>query len=153
MNKNIIVAAIIALGLSGCSNVCEERGMTFWGSYESGSHGEFMQMSGGDRVFFALNSFALSAESKMMLDKQVAWLKKNDNANVTVEGHTDERGTAEYNIALGNKRAHAVVKYLMMNGVEKKHINVVSYGKERPEMMGHDESSWSQNRRAVIMVS
>ncbi len=152
MKKNVIAAAVVALGLSGCSSICDESGMTFWGSYEPGSHAEFMHMA-GDRVFFALNSFSLTAESKTMLDKMVAWLKKNDGAKITVEGHTDERGAVEYNIALGNKRAHAVVKYLTMQGVDKKRINVVSYGKERPEVMGHGESAWSQNRRAVVVVS
>jgi peptidoglycan-associated lipoprotein len=107
----------------------------------------------GDRVFFAFDSSVLSSDAQGTLEKQAAWLKQYGNVNVTVEGHCDERGTREYNLALGERRAAAAKKYLIGLGVDAKRISTISYGKERPAVIGSDESAWAQNRRAVTVVT
>lgn len=106
----------------------------------------------GDRVFFAFDKSDLSSEARATLDRQVAWLKKYPQVKVTVEGHTDDRGTREYNLALGERRANAVKKYLIAAGVDAARINTISYGKERPAVVGTGEAVWAQNRRAVTVV-
>lgn len=107
----------------------------------------------GDRVFFEYNQSELSAEARSTLDRQAAWLKKYASANITVEGHCDERGTREYNLALGERRATAVKNYLVADGVGAGRVKTVSYGKERPAVLGSNEASWAQNRRGVTVVS
>ncbi len=107
----------------------------------------------GDRVFYELDSSVLNEESKRTLERQAAWLKQYNNVSVTVEGHCDERGTREYNLALGERRAAAAKKYLVAQGIEASRIATISYGKERPAILGSDESAWSQNRRAVTVVT
>ncbi|MDX2074464.1 MAG: peptidoglycan-associated lipoprotein Pal [Alphaproteobacteria bacterium] len=107
----------------------------------------------GDRVFFDTDSSTLSAEAQDTLSKQVEWLKQYSNVNVTVEGHCDERGTREYNIALGERRAAVTKRYLLDKGIAAGRISTISYGKERPAVVGSDESAWSQNRRSVSVVS
>jgi len=106
----------------------------------------------GDRVFFEYNQSELSAEARSTLDRQAAWLKKYASANITVEGHCDERGTREYNLALGERRATAVKNYLVADGVGAGRVKTVSYGKERPAVLGSNEASWAQNRRGVTVV-
>ncbi len=107
----------------------------------------------GDRVFFDTDSSTLSSEAQATLSKQAEWLKQYSNINVTVEGHADERGTREYNIALGERRAAVTKRYLADQGIATSRISTISYGKERPAVVGSDESAWSQNRRAVSVVS
>jgi peptidoglycan-associated lipoprotein len=107
----------------------------------------------GDRVFFELDSSTLDTEAQGTLDRQSAWLKKYPNVNVTVEGHCDERGTREYNLALGERRAAAAKKYLVGLGIPSSRISTISYGKERPAVVGSDESTWGQNRRAVSVIT
>lgn len=107
----------------------------------------------GDRVFFDFDSSVIKTEGQDTLQKQADWLKKNASLNVTVEGHCDERGTREYNLALGERRAAAAKHYLVSLGVEAGRIQTISYGKERPAVVGSDESAWSQNRRAVTVVA
>lgn len=107
----------------------------------------------GDRVFFDTDSSSLTSEGQATLSKQVEWLKQYDKINVTVEGHCDERGTREYNIALGERRAAVTKRYLVDAGISANRISTISYGKERPAVVGSDESAWSQNRRAVSVVS
>lgn len=106
----------------------------------------------GDRVFFGYDRYDVSGEAQMTLDKQAAWLQQYPNLNITVEGHADERGTREYNLALGERRANAVKNYLVASGVPANRINTISYGKERPAVPGSDETSWAQNRRGVTKV-
>jgi peptidoglycan-associated lipoprotein len=113
---------------------------------------EDLTAQAGDRVFFALNSSDLSSEGRAVLEKQSAWLQKYPNVAVTIEGHADERGTREYNLALGERRAQAVKNYLVSLGVPEARLNTISYGKERPAVMGSDESAWSKNRRGVTTV-
>jgi peptidoglycan-associated lipoprotein len=107
----------------------------------------------GDRVFFDYDSASISSEAQGTLEKQAAWLKQYSSINVTIEGHCDERGTREYNLALGERRAAATKKYLVGLGVAASRVSTISYGKERPAVVGSDESAWSQNRRAVTVVA
>jgi len=107
----------------------------------------------GDRVFFDFDKYSVRADAKATLDKQVAWLKKYPTYNLTVEGHADERGTREYNLALGERRANAVKEYLVAGGLPAARVKTISYGKERPVALGSNEAAWSQNRRGVTVLS
>jgi len=107
----------------------------------------------GDRVFFAFDRFDVEPDQKKTLDRQAAWLKKYSSVTVTIEGHADERGTREYNLALGERRANAVKEYLIYLGIDAKRIKTVSYGEERPVALGSDEAAWAQNRRGVTVVT
>ena len=104
-----------------------------------------------DRVFFATNESILTTKSRDTLRKQAAWLRENSNVNVVVEGHADERGTREYNLALGERRANAAKDYLMTYGISADRVSVISYGKERPVDPGSNPLSWSKNRRSVTV--
>ena len=107
----------------------------------------------GDRIFFDFDKFELRAESRRTLARQADWLGSNLGVTVTVEGHTDERGTREYNIALGERRAVAVKNFLVEQGVSASRIRTISFGKERPVAVGSSEVSWSQNRRGVTTIN
>lgn len=107
----------------------------------------------GDRVFFAFDRYDLSAEAREQLEKQAAWLKTHRQVTVTIEGHADERGTREYNLALGERRADAIRNYLIALGVDPNRIRTISYGKERPAVLGSNEAAWAQNRRGVTVVN
>jgi len=113
---------------------------------------EDLVVSVGDRVFFGYDKYSLTSDSQKVLQGQAAWLKKNGGKNVVIEGHADERGTREYNLALGERRANSVKDYLVALGVNASRVSTVSYGKERPVALGHEESAWSQNRRGVTIV-
>ncbi len=106
----------------------------------------------GDRVFFAYDSSDLAPEARDTLTRQVEWLNRYPNLNITVEGHSDERGTREYNIALGDRRATTVKNFLVSQGIPASRLNTISYGKERPAVVGADAASWAQNRRGVTTV-
>ena len=107
----------------------------------------------GDRVFFEFDSSELTVDAQATLDAQAAWLMQYPDTNITVEGHADERGTREYNLALGDKRAFSVYSYLAQAGIDTNRMEYVSWGKERPEVIGSDETAYSQNRRGVTIVS
>jgi len=113
---------------------------------------EDLTAQAGDRVFFALDSSELDSEARATLEKQAAWLNQYANLNVTIEGHADERGTREYNLALGERRAQAVKNYLISLGISPSRVNTISYGKERPAVLGTGEEAWSRNRRGVTVV-
>lgn len=119
---------------------------------EPGSKEEFVAEV-GDRVFFGLDKSDISADAQATLDRQAAWLKKYPSARVSVEGHCDERGTREYNLALGERRAASVRDYLVARGIDASRVDTISYGKERPVAFGGDEAAWSQNRRGVTVVN
>ncbi|NBX03960.1 MAG: peptidoglycan-associated lipoprotein Pal [Alphaproteobacteria bacterium] len=142
--------------LSACDSTPGGSGNGTGGQYGSGGpgtgSGELAQ-GVSDRVFFEYDSSSISSEGQKTLAAQAAWLKANSGVNVTVEGHCDERGTREYNIALGERRASSTKKYLTGLGVASSRINTISYGKERPAVIGEDESAWSQNRRGVTIIS
>jgi len=117
-----------------------------------GSRDDFLQQAGTDTIFFGTDMYDVDAEDQATLTRQAAWLAKYPNVSVTIEGHCDERGTREYNLALGERRANAAKNFLVSAGVPASRISVISYGKERPIATGSDEESWAQNRRAVTVV-
>ncbi|WP_340317863.1 peptidoglycan-associated lipoprotein Pal [Rhizorhabdus argentea] len=117
-----------------------------------GSRADFLQQAGTDTIHFGTDLYDIDAESQAILSRQAQWLAKNPNVAVTIEGHCDERGTREYNLALGDRRANAAKNYLVNAGVAASRLSVISYGKERPVATGSDEGSWAQNRRAVTVV-
>ena len=116
-----------------------------------GSQADFVA-NVGDRVFFDFDKSDLRPDARATLEKWVAFLKKYPNDKLTIEGHCDERGTVEYNLGLGDRRATAVKNYLVGQGVDAGRFKTISYGKSRPAVLGHDEAAWSQNRRAVGVV-
>jgi len=155
MKKTALALASALLLLTACDSSSDANGENgAWGNskYPAGSQ-EQLSNDVGDRVFFALDSSTLSAEAQATLDRQASWLKQFTSVNVVIEGHADERGTREYNIALGERRATAAKNYLVNLGVPASRVSTISYGKERPAVMGSDESAWSQNRRAVTVIA
>ena len=119
-----------------------------------GSRADFLQSvgQGQDRIFFETDSYSVDDDDRRILDSQAAWLQANPSVRVTIEGHADERGTREYNLALGDRRANAARNYLQGRGIDASRMNVISWGKERPDALGSDESAWAQNRRAVTVI-
>jgi peptidoglycan-associated lipoprotein len=119
-----------------------------------GSREDFLRSVGleGDRVFFDTDQYDLDDRDRATLEAQAAWLQRNGSVRVTIEGHADERGTRDYNLALGDRRANAAKNYLAARGISAGRMTVISYGKERPEALGSDESAWAQNRRAVTVL-
>ncbi|MHC8509232.1 MAG: peptidoglycan-associated lipoprotein Pal [Rhodospirillales bacterium] len=107
----------------------------------------------GDRVFYDFDKFNLKASARETLERQAAWLKRYPAVTITVEGHCDERGTREYNLALGERRANSAKDYLVALGIAPERVRTISYGKERPAALAHTESAWAQNRRAVTTLS
>ena len=147
-----VVAALIAgLALSACASKQANDSLASAGSAAPGSQQDFV-VNVGDRVFFESDSTELTMQSRGTLDKQAQWLQQYGNYSFTIEGHADERGTREYNIALGARRAQAVRDYLASRGVQPGRMRTVSYGKERPVAVCNDISCWSQNRRAVTVL-
>ncbi len=167
-----LLAALLLL--AGCSSTDDEMsslagGAGAAGAADAGSRGgiasselagqpvpgsqEDLEISVGDRVFFAYDSAVLSPIASQTLDRQAAWMKEYPAIFLTVEGHTDERGTREYNLALGDRRANAVKNYLVALGIQPDRILTISYGEERPAEAGNDETAWAKSRRAVSLVS
>lgn len=107
----------------------------------------------GDRVLFEYDSSDLTPEARRTLERQAAWLRRFSDVKVTIEGHCDERGTREYNLALGERRANAVSNFLVALGVDSSRVRTISYGKERPVALGSNDTAWSQNRRGVTLVN
>ena len=128
----------------------DASGMNY-GNATPGSQ-EDLAVNVGDRVFFAYDSFSLTPEATSQLELQAQWLNQYPSVNVVVEGHADERGTREYNLALGERRATAAKNYLVSLGVDPRRVSTISYGEERPEMVGSNSESWAKNRRAVTVV-
>src|ERR1700730_7008469 len=112
-----------------------------------------LEASAGDRVFFAFDRSDITPEAQEILARQADWLRRYPNVTVTIEGHCDERGTREYNLALGERRAQAVKNVLVATGIPAGRISTISYGKERPEIPHSDDSSYAQNRRGVTTVN
>lgn len=154
--SNVIRAArfaallVGALALSACAqNTANQTGAA--GVAAPGSQQDFV-VNVGDRVFFESDSSTLSPQAIATLDKQAQWLNQYSQYSFTIEGHADERGTREYNLALGERRANSVKNYLTSMGVEASRVSTVSYGKERPAVMGSSAEAWAQNRRGVAVV-
>jgi peptidoglycan-associated lipoprotein len=151
------LALTVALGLGACARNTDDaaggaRAGLGGGAASPGSVGDFTQ-NVGDRVFFESDSTELTSQGVATLDKQARWLSQYSRYSFTVEGHADERGTREYNFALGARRAETVKNYLAAKGVSASRMRTISYGKERPVSVCNDISCWSQNRRAVTVLS
>ena len=119
---------------------------------EAGSQ-EDLAVNVGDRVFFGFDKYDLDAEARTVMERQAFWMRRNPSVTVTIEGHADERGTREYNIALGERRASAVRDYLVTLGIDGSRVQTISYGKERPIDGRHNEEAWAKNRRGVTRVN
>lgn len=153
LNSPAVVILVIGLALAGCAknklpNNADGLGL----NATPGSQQDFT-VNVGDRVFFETDSSSLTDQARQTLEKQAAWLQRYTNYPITIEGHADERGTREYNIALGARRAAATREYLVSRGIPAKRIKTISYGKERPVAVCNDISCWSQNRRAVTVLA
>jgi peptidoglycan-associated lipoprotein len=142
----------LLLALAGCTNNPKPEDMAGGAYAAPGSPRDFITRA-GDLVYFSTDSSELSPESQQTLTNQARWLKQYAEHPITIEGHADERGTREYNIALGAKRAQAVRAFLIQQGMNPGRIRTVSYGKERPVAVCNDISCWSQNRRAQTVVN
>mgnify|MGYP001261678048 CR=1 FL=1 len=170
MNKNIITLIAVAALLSACETA-SQKVVTGSAASSSGSASAsssvdkkkslFAQakqtasdklVAVGDRVLFDYDSAKLDSSAKIMLDAQSRFLRANTDLNFIVEGHCDERGTREYNLALGEQRATAVRDYLVIQGIDPDRIKVISYGKEKPAVVGSNSMAWSKNRRAVTVI-
>ena len=148
--KNIALIIFATLALSACSTA-KKTGSMDGDVYTGKDTVKFLASGVPDRVFFATNKTSLTTASRETLRKQATYLRKNKNLNITVEGHADERGTREYNLALGERRANAAKDYLMTYGISGKRISVISYGKEKPVNTSSTPLAWSQNRRSVTV--
>jgi len=154
--RNILLIIMAAFILSACAakttKKIETQTTQITGDTYSGEETvKYLATGVPDRVFFATNKSVLTTASRDTLRKQAAWLRENKSINVTVEGHCDERGTREYNLALGERRANAAKDYLMTYGISGNRISTISYGKERPVNSGSSPLAWSQNRRSVTV--
>ena len=146
-------AAVLAaaLAISACAKNAEDAQANAAGQATPGSQQDFV-VNVGDRVFFESDQTDLSPQAIATLDKQAQWLQTYNRYSFTIEGHADERGTREYNIALGARRAQSVRSYLASRGIDANRMRTISYGKERPVAVCNDISCWSQNRRAVTVL-
>lgn len=149
--KTLGAVAAVAL-LAACTTPTPETKPTATSAGIVPGSQEDLVANVGDRVFYDFNASSLRADAKTTLDKQAAWLAKYGNVNVQVAGNCDERGTEEYNIALGNRRANAASSYLKAKGVASARMSTISYGKDRPTAQGSNEQAWAQNRNAITSV-
>ena len=164
-SKSLTVAALVALALTaGCAKKppkdlpvppgsetgtgTEQTGT----SVTPGSRADFLESVPSDRIFFDTDVYNVDDQDRQILDAQAAWLQRYPSVRVTIEGHADERGTREYNLALGDRRANAAKNYLQSRGIDPSRMTVISWGKERPAALGSDEAAWAQNRRSVTVV-
>ena len=147
-------AAVLAaaLAISACARNADDAQASAAGAATPGSQQDFV-VNVGDRVFFESDQTELSPQAIATLEKQAQWLQTYNRYSFTIEGHADERGTREYNIALGARRAQSVKTYLASRGVDANRMRTISYGKERPVAVCNDISCWSQNRRAVTVLN
>ena len=148
--KNILLVVFTTLILSACSTA-KKSGNIDGDVYSGKETVKFLASGVPDRIFFATNKSSLTTAARETLRKQATYLRKNKSLNVTIEGHADERGTREYNLALGERRANAAKDYLMTYGISGKRISTISYGKEKPVNPASTPLAWSQNRRSVTV--
>ena len=142
------IAAMIVI--AACSNE-QQAAAPATTTVTPGSVADFRQ-NVGDRVFFETDQSSVREDGRQTLNRQAEWLKKYGNYQITIEGHCDERGTREYNLALGERRANAARQYLVAQGIPAARVKTISYGKERPDPVGSDEAAWARNRRAVTAL-
>ncbi len=165
----LTIMAVTSLGLAGCSDeqiavsgsqAVDEKitvdgiadGTAYDFVYADDMYQQELADRIKDRVFFKYDSSSLESQAIETVNAQIAWLKANPSKSVTIEGHCDERGTREYNLGLGDRRANAVKRYMIANGIAPTRIKLVSYGKERPALLGNNPAAWAQNRRAVTII-
>ena len=163
MLKKLLLLVVTGSFLASCAATNTQQGGDVDAASSSTSSGsdssitagtqEDLIVNVGDRVFFEFDSSELTVDAQATLDAQAAWLMQYPDTNITIEGHADERGTREYNLALGDKRAFAVYSYLAQAGIDTNRMEYISWGKERPEVVGSDETAYSQNRRGVTTVT
>ena len=163
MLKKLLLLVVTGYFLASCAATNTQQGGDVDAASSSTSSGsdssitagtqEDLIVNVGDRVFFEFDSSELTVDAQATLDAQAAWLMQYPDTNITIEGHADERGTREYNLALGDKRAFAVYSYLAQAGIDTNRMEYISWGKERPEVVGSDETAYSQNRRGVTTVT
>ncbi|MFK5998408.1 MAG: peptidoglycan-associated lipoprotein Pal [Rhodobacterales bacterium] len=155
--RKLSATAIMLVVLSACATTTPGANGTVGqiqrGSVDDPASIAYFQQTLGDRVLFAVNESTLSSDAADILNGQANWLLQNTQYSVTVEGHADERGTREYNLALGARRASSVRDYLVERGVADNRVKTVTYGKQRPIAVCSAEECWSQNRRAVTVVN
>ena len=150
-NGFLILVASIILTACATQKKATTTGQMQGDVYTGTDTVEYLASGVPDRVFFATNETVLTTASRETLRKQATWLRKNSSINVVLEGHADERGTREYNLALGERRANSAKDYLMTYGISSDRISVLSYGKERPVDSGSNPLAWSKNRRSVTV--
>ena len=148
--KKVLLVVFASLLLSACATT-KKTGQMQGDVYTGSDTVEYLASGVKDRVFFATNKSVLTTAARDVLRKQAAWMRKNKSISVAIEGHADERGTREYNLALGERRANAVKDYLMTYGISGGRLTVISYGKERPVDSGSNPLAWSKNRRSVTV--
>jgi len=170
LNEFFVLASLTLIG--ACASAVEESGTSGGGQIISAKPAETyttplgqavaknvpgsqddLEATVGSRTFFALNQYQLDDKARSTLDGQAAWLNANPSVEVVIEGHCDERGTRDYNLALGDRRANSVKDYLTFLGIKAVRVKTISYGKERPRALGSTEAGWSQNRRSETTVS
>ena len=149
--RNVFLVLLACLALTACATKKVSTGQMQGDVYTGTDTVEYLASGVPDRVFFATNESVLTTASRETLRKQAAWLRKNSKITIVLEGHADERGTREYNLALGERRANAAKDYLMTYGISSNRISVISYGKERPVDSGSNPLAWSKNRRSVTV--
>ena len=149
--KKFLVIILAGVALSACATTKKQSGQMQSDVYTGTDTVEYLATGVKDRVFFATNKSTLTTASRDTLRKQAAWMRKKKDLSFTIEGHADERGTREYNLALGERRANAAKDYLMTYGISGSRLSVISYGKERPVNSGSSPLAWSQNRRSVTV--
>ena len=149
--RKFLIVASACLFLTACATQKRSTGKMQGDVYTGSDTVEFLATGVKDRVFFATNKSTLTTASRDTLRKQAAWMRKKKDLTFTIEGHADERGTREYNLALGERRANAAKDYLMTYGISSDRISVLSYGKERPVDSGSNPLAWSKNRRSVTV--
>ena len=155
LGMTLSLVLVAALAISACATTkktASSQTTTAPAGPAPGTIEEFMKVV-GDRVFFDFDRYDVKDEGRATLQRQAAWLKKYPNVSVQIEGHCDERGTREYNLALGSRRATAAKDYLISLGVEASRVSTISYGKEKPVCVESTESCWAQNRRAVTVIT
>ena len=149
--KNTFLVILACLVLSACATQKKSTGQMQGDVYTGTDTVKYLASGVPDRVFFATNESILTTKSRDTLRKQAAWMRKNSDLTFVIEGHADERGTREYNLALGERRANAAKDYLMTYGIAGNRLSVISYGKERPVDSGSNPLAWSKNRRSVTV--
>ena len=149
--KKFLVVILAGIALTACATQGKKGAKLAGDVYTGDETVKYLATGVRDRVFFATNKSTLTTASRDTLRKQAAWMRKKSKLKFTIEGHADERGTREYNLALGERRANAVKDYLMTYGISGNRLSVISYGKERPVNSGSNPLAWSQNRRSVTV--